>query len=143
MKNKKKVIIIGVLIIIGICLITIIILKSNVFKNNKDNIVINKGKPVVEEIEVESNKEISVISARIEKLDNLSNIFVKIQNNTGSDIDKCDLKLTAFDNDNNIVLESYIKDFDNFKKESIEEFQVSSTNDLSKASVYKVEKVIK
>lgn len=139
-KNKKK-IIIGVLIIIVIGLGIFIILNNN--KNKDKNNSKNNDKPIVENIEVESKSEITVIGARIEKLGNLSNIFVKIQNNTGNDIDKCDLRLTAFDKDNNMILESYVRDFKDFKEGAIEEFQVTSTNDLSNASKYVVEKINK
>ena len=139
-KNKKK-IIIGVLIIIVIGLVIFIILNNNKYKDKNNNK--NNDKPIVENIEVESKGEITVIGARIEKLGNLSNIFVKIQNNTGNDIDKCDLRLTAFDKDNNMILESYVRDFKDFKEGAIEEFQVTSTNDLSNASKYVVEKINK
>ena len=139
-KNKKK-ILIGVLIIIVIGLVIFIILNNN--KNNDKNNNKNNDKPIVENIEVESKNEITVIGARIEKLGNLSNIFVKIQNNTGNDIDKCDLRLTAFDKDNNMILESYVRDFKDFKEGAIEEFQVTSTNDLSNASKYVVENINK
>ena len=139
-KNKKK-ILIGVLIIIVIGLVIFIILNNN--KNKDKNNNKNNDKPIVENIEVESKGEITVIGSRIEKLGNLSNIFVKIQNNTGNDIDKCDLRLTAFDKDNNMILESYVRNFKDFKEGAIEEFQVTSTNDLSNASKYVVEKINK
>ena len=139
-KNKKK-ILIGVLIIIVIGLVIFIILNNN--KNKDKNNSKNNDKPIVENIEVESKGEITVIGSRIEKLGNLSNIFVKIQNNTGNDIDKCDLRLTAFDKDNNMILESYVRNFKDFKEGAIEEFQVTSTNDLSNASKYVVEKINK
>ena len=56
-------------------------------------------------------------------------------------MDKSDLKLTIYDKDDKVLLTSYIKEFNDFKKEEEREFQVSTANDISSASKYVVEKV--
>ena len=136
-KNKKVLIIIGIVLVIGLGLF--FILNKDIIKNG---FILDNGKPIVKEIKVDNKlKEISVISSRIESVGKFSSIFIKIKNNTGSDIDKSDLKLTIYDKNNKLLLTSYIKEFNDFKVNEEREFQVSTNSDISDASKYVVEKV--
>lgn len=140
-KNKKTAIIIaiGLVIIIGV-IIFLLLNKDNLFNKNKKMII--NDKPVVEKIEISNNiNEITVIDARIEKLGNISNIFIKIKNNTNGAIDKSDLKLTIYDKDNNAILVSNINNVDKFKVGEEREIQVATSNDITTAVKYVVEKV--
>ena len=76
-KKKRLIIIIGIILVIGIGLF-IILNRDNLFKNNNtsNNIVAN-DKPVVENIKVESDDEITVVSSRIEKMDKNFSILDK------------------------------------------------------------------
>ena len=136
-KNKKVLIIIGIVLVIGLGLF--FILNKDIIKNG---FILDNGKPIVKEIKVDNKlKEISVISSRIESVGKFSSIFIKIKNNTGSDIDKSDLKLTIYDKNNKLLLTSYIKEFNDFKVNEEREFQVSTNSNISDASKYVVEKV--
>ena len=77
-KKKRLIIIIGIILVIGIGLF-IILNRDNLFKNNNisNNIVANDNKPIVENIKVESDDEIIVVSSRIEKMDKNFSILDK------------------------------------------------------------------
>ena len=135
--NKNKILIIAVILIFGIS-IFLVINKNNIFKSKK--LALN-DKTIIEKINVDSNiNEITVIDARIEKLNTISNIFIKMKNNTDNEIDKTDLKLTIYDKDNNIVLVSIINNVEKFNIGLEREIQLATNNDISKASKYIIEK---
>ena len=137
--KKKLLVIVGIVLVVGICSVLLISNRNKL--SNKNNKVAVNDQPVVEKIEVDSTiNEISVISARIEKLNDVSSIYVKIKNNTNSVIDKSDLKLISKDSSDNVLLTSFIKDFNDFKVGEEREFQVSTKNDITNASKYIVEK---
>ena len=137
--KKKLLVIVGIVLVVGICSVLLISNRNKL--SNKNNKVAVNDQPVVEKIEVDSTiNEISVISARIEKLNDVSSIYVKIKNNTNSVIDKSDLKLIIKDSSDNVLLTSFIKDFNDFKVGEEREFQVSTKNDITNASKYIVEK---
>lgn len=122
----------------GIVLFTIIN-RNNIFKNNK---AIVNDKPEVENIKVDNTiNEITIVNSRIEKLGKSSSIFVKIKNNTNDAINNSNLKLTIFDKDDNILLVSIIQNIDKLEIGDEREFQVTTSNDISNASKYVVEKV--
>ena len=137
MKKEKIIKIIFIALIVGISGIIII---SNKVKNSK--LLLNE--PIVENIkeDVELNDldEITVIDARIEKLEKTSYIFIKIKNNTNEVINKRDLKLTIKDKDDNILLVSYIKDVEELKTDEERGFQFATDNDIKDAFKYIIEK---
>ena len=138
LNNKNRILLIlGIVLVVGIS-IFLVLNRNNIFKSKK--IAIN-DKPIIEKINVGSNiNEITVTDARIEKLGTVSNIFVKMKNNTNSEIDKTDLKLNVLDNNNNILLVSIINNVEKFNIGSEREIQVATNNDISKAYKYVIEK---
>jgi len=138
LNNKNKIlIIIGIVLVLGIS-IFIILNSNNIFKKS---VALDEDKLIVEKIKIDDFNEITVLDSRIEKLGKLSDIYVKVKNNTGSNIDKSNLKLTIYDKDNNLLLTSYINEFNNFNVGDEREFQVSTISDISNASKYIVERV--
>ena len=136
-KKDKIIIIVSILIVIGIS-IFILLNRNNIFKKE---ISLKEDKLIIEKINVDSKiNEIIVIDSRIEKLGKVSNIFIKIKNNTNNEIDKSDLKLIIYDKDNNIVLISNIYNVDKFNIGEEREVQVATNNDISNAYKYIVEK---
>lgn len=137
LSHKKIIIIIGIVLILLISLF-IIFNRSNIFKSNK--LVIDKN-TTVEKIKVDDFDEITVLSSRIEREDNSSSIYIKIKNNTKEVIDNSNLKLTIYDKDKNLLLESKIENIKRLEIGAEVEFQVSTNNNLKDASIYIVEKI--
>ena len=138
LSDKNKIIILVVILILVVGLTIFFVIRNH----NNNKLILEEEKPVVEKIEINNTiNEISVVSSRIEKLGRVSSIYVKVKNNTDSIIDKSDLKLTIKDKDDNILLTSYIKEFNDFKVSEEREFQVSTESDITAASTYTVEKV--
>ncbi|MBR3660683.1 MAG: hypothetical protein IKN63_02135 [Bacilli bacterium] len=139
-KRNKIIIIIGIVLVVIIGISIFFIIRNN---NKGNKLILDDDKPIVENIKVDNTiNEISVVSSRIEKLGKVSSIYVKVKNNTDSIIDKSDLKLTIKDSNDNVILTSYIKEFNNFNIGEEREFQVSTSSDISNASKYIVEKVV-
>lgn len=137
-KNKKIILIIGIVLIIGIG-IFVLINKNNIFKSN--NKVIVTDKPIVENIEVESDDEISVVSSRIEKMGKNFSIFVKIKNNTKEVMENSKVELSILDKDNQELLKTDVDIVKRLEVGDEVEFQISSKKDISEASKYIVKRV--
>ena len=97
-KNKKTIIIASIILVVGI--IGLILLNRG---GSNNNLVDDDGKPIIENIEVESKDEITVVSSRIEKLNKSSSIFVKVKNDTKETIDKTALALNIYDKNNKVL----------------------------------------
>ena len=133
--NKNKMIIVSIALLIGLVGIYLII---NNKKNNKEVLV--SDKPIVENINVDSSNEITVVSSRIEKMGKAFSIYVKIKNNTNEVMEKGKVKLSIYDKDGQELL---VTDVDIVKRLEVGdevEFQVSSKKDISDASRYVIEK---
>ena len=137
--NKKKIIIMAVIVLIIGIIVFITINRYNLLKNK--GIGVDNDEVIVKDIKVDDFDEITVVNARVEKKGKASSIYVKVQNNTGEDMEECDLKLIVTDANNKVLTTSYIKNFKNLKIGDSREFQVSTNDDLSNASSYVVEKV--
>ena len=137
-KNKKIILIIGIVLIIGIG-IFVLINRNNIFKSN--NKVIVTDKPVVENIEVESDDEISVVSSRIEKMGKNFSIYIKIKNNTKEVMENSKVELSILDKDNQELLKTDVDIVKRLEVGDEVEFQISSKKDISEASKYIVKRV--
>ena len=120
-KKKRLIIIIGIILVIGIGLF-IILNRDNLFKNNNisNNIVANDNKPIVENIKVESDDEIIVVSSRIEKMDK---------------------NFSILDKDNQELLKTDVEIVKRLEIGDEVEFQVSSKKDINEAFKYIVKRV--
>ena len=135
---NNKLLLIGIIVIIGV-VVFLVLNRNNIFKNGI--LLGGSNKPVVKDITVNNNvSELTVVSSRIEKLDKVSSIYVKVKNNTESEISETDLKLTIYDKDDKVLLISNIYKVDKFGVGDEREFQVSTANDISAAAKYVVEK---
>ena len=141
MKINKHVLIEIVCVSMAVICFTIgiILIKKDSNTNKTDNQ--NSGVEHIEElVEVDDVDEITVVDARIEKIDTIYSVFVKIKNNTHEKIEEQDLLLTIKDTDGNELLSTYVRGVSSIDIGEETEFQTMTEVDITNAATYIVSK---
>ena len=140
MSRKKKLIILKVSLLIIFVICCFILIRNN--NGNKNNNVEILDSDIRENtLKMNNLEDLKVIGSKLKKNQNVTSIFLTVQNISDKELEYENIKIKTYDKDNNILLISYISGMNKLAANAEMKIEIKTDKDLSNASKYVVEKV--